>query len=78
VTRRGVAQAALLGFIVLFVLHQDLWWWDNSQRVAGLPLGLAYHVAYCGLVSLLLVLVVGPLTRDEVTAAISSEDSDPP
>jgi hypothetical protein len=77
VSRRGAALAALLGFVVLFVLHQDLWWWDDAQIVAGLPIGLSYHVAYCGLVSLLLVLIVGPLTRDHVTAG-TSEDSQVP
>ncbi|MBZ0113029.1 MAG: hypothetical protein K8J08_11240 [Thermoanaerobaculia bacterium] len=72
-SRRGAGLAALIGFVVLFVLHQDLWWWDSAQRLAGLPIGLAYHVAYCGLVSILLLLVVGPLTRDDASRSASED-----
>ena len=33
--------------IVLAVLHQDFWNWDNDHLVFGfLPVGLAYHAAY--------------------------------
>ena len=32
---------------VLFVLHQDFWWWDSRALVFGfLPVGLAYHAVY--------------------------------
>ena len=34
-------------FIVLAVLHQDFWNWDNANLVFGfMPVGLAYHAAY--------------------------------
>lgn len=34
-------------FIVLAVLHQDSWNWDNASLVFGfMPVGLAYHAAY--------------------------------
>ena len=37
----------LLVFIVLAVLHQDVWNWDNPDLVFGfMPVGLAYHAAY--------------------------------
>ena len=37
-----------LGLIALAILHQDFWWWDDATLVFGvLPIGLAYHVAYC-------------------------------
>ena len=42
-SRRAVA-AGLLG---LFLLHHDLWWWNADDRVLGLPIGLAWHVALC-------------------------------
>jgi len=31
--------------ILLAILHQDFWWWDDGQTmVAGfIPIGLAYH-----------------------------------
>ena len=34
-------------FVVLAILHQDAWNWDNSNLVLGfLPVGLAYHAGY--------------------------------
>ena len=34
-------------FLVLAVLHQDFWNWDNSKLVLGfMPVGLAYHALY--------------------------------
>lgn len=37
----------LVVFVVLAVLHQDAWNWDNGNLVFGLlPAGLAYHAAY--------------------------------
>lgn len=41
---------------VLYVLHQDLWFWrDARPLVFGfLPIGLAYHAAYCVAVALLM------------------------
>jgi hypothetical protein len=54
--------------IVLYVLHQDVWFWrDARPLVFGfLPIGLFYHVAYTLAVSLVLWLLVrhawpGPL-----------------
>ena len=46
-----------LGLFVLYLLHNDLWLWDDADLVLGLPVGLLYHVAYClaatGLMALL-------------------------
>lgn len=53
----GAAVAALL--VVLFVLHQDVWLWRDGRLVLGLPVGLAYHVAYC----LATALVLGRAVR---------------
>ena len=34
-------------FIILFFLHQDFWWWNESQLIFGfMPIGLAYHAAF--------------------------------
>ncbi|MBT3667523.1 MAG: hypothetical protein HN548_08600 [Opitutae bacterium] len=34
-------------FFVLFLLHQDFWWWDESALVFGfLPVGLAFHASF--------------------------------
>jgi len=34
-------------FGLLFLLHQDFWWWDDRSIVFGfLPIGLAWHVGF--------------------------------
>lgn len=43
---------------ILFVARQDFWLRDNATLVAGLPAGLAYHLGFCLLVSLVLGLFV--------------------
>ena len=46
-----------LAIAVMYVLHQDLWFWrDARPLVFGfLPIGLAYHAAYCLGVAVLMV-----------------------
>ena len=38
-----------IALLVFFALHQDVWFWREAQPlVLGiLPVGLAYHAAYC-------------------------------
>ena len=36
-----------LGLFVLYLLHNDLWLWDDAGLVLGLPVGVFYHIAYC-------------------------------
>ncbi len=32
---------------LLFVLHQDFWYWDDRTLLFGfLPIGLAYHIGF--------------------------------
>jgi hypothetical protein len=46
----------VLAITMLYALHQDFWWWrDARPLVLGfLPIGLAYHAAYCLAVALLM------------------------
>lgn len=56
----GLLYAALL---VLYLLHNDLWLWDDARPVFGLPMGLIYHVGFSlvtGIVLTLLVLKAWP------------------
>lgn len=40
-------RAVYFAIIVLAVLHQDFWFWDDATLVFGvLPVGLAYHALY--------------------------------
>ena len=49
----------LVVILVLYALHQDVWFWrDARPLVFGfLPVGLAYHAAYCIAVALLMWLL---------------------
>jgi hypothetical protein len=40
----------------LYLLHQDLWFWRQARPLifGFLPIGLAYHGAYCAAVALLM------------------------
>ena len=41
----GILIAVLV--VVLAVLHQDIWWWDDGTAMFGfMPTGLAYHALY--------------------------------
>ena len=45
--------------MVLAVLHQDVWNWDNADLVFGfLPVGLAYHAGYSVVAALFWAVVV--------------------
>ena len=48
----------LVALLAAFVLHQDLWFWNDARIVLGLPVGLLYHLLYCfGVSGLMFVLV---------------------
>jgi len=42
--------------VVLYLLHQDYWFWREARPLVFgfLPVGLAYHAAYCVAVALLM------------------------
>jgi hypothetical protein len=44
--------------VALYLLHNDLWLWNDPRLVFGLPAGLAYHVGFCVVTSVVLALLV--------------------
>ena len=52
---RGMVYV-LLG--ILYLLHNDLWLWNDGRLVAGLPAGLVYHVGFCAAAAGILYLLV--------------------
>ena len=52
--------SATLILAVLFVLHQDLWFWNQAAPLVfgALPIGLFYHAAYTVAISLVLGVLV--------------------
>lgn len=47
-----------LALVALYLLHNDLWLWNDSRLVLGLPAGLAYHVGFSIATSIVLTLLV--------------------
>lgn len=44
--------------VVLYLLHNDLWLWNDASLVLGLPAGLAYHIGFSIVTSIVLTLLV--------------------
>lgn len=42
----------------LILLHNDFWYWNDAQRVLGLPIGFTYHILYCAAGSVMMTLLV--------------------
>jgi hypothetical protein len=42
--------------VALYALHQDLWFWREARPLVFgfLPIGLAYHAAYCVAIAVLM------------------------
>ena len=61
-----------IGFVVLFLLHNDFWLWDNPKLTLGLPVGLIYHIGFCAAAAILMVLI----TRHAWHSHLQDEDTD--
>lgn len=46
----------IVAVVALYALHQDLWFWRIARPLVFgfLPIGLAYHAAYCVAAALLM------------------------
>ena len=66
--------------IVLIVLHQDFWFWDDATLVAGFcPIGLLYHMGIslaAGLTWILVIKYEYPNEVDTPKTNISTGDAD--
>lgn len=49
---RVVRRLAYTALPVLYVLHNDLWFWNDGSRFLGLPVGLTYHLLFSAAVVL--------------------------
>jgi hypothetical protein len=56
--RRGWAALLYGALAVLYLLHNDLWLWNDPRLWLGLPAGLVYHLGFCVAASALLGLLV--------------------
>lgn len=42
------------GLVILYLLHNDLFLWNDECLIRGIPSGLAYHLAFCVAATLLM------------------------
>lgn len=64
-SRSVVRGLVYLGLALLYLLHTDLWFWNDNRRLFGLPIGLTYHILFClAVAALMLLLVVRAWPRD--------------
>ena len=47
-----------LAIIVLYLLHNDFWLWDRPTFMLGIPIGLLYHIGFCIVTSILMMVLV--------------------
>ena len=57
-SRPRVRSLLYVALSLAFLLHNDLWLWDDARMLGGLPVGLLYHVGFCLAVALLMWLLV--------------------
>ena len=57
-SRAAVRRLLLAALLLVFVLHNDFWQWDDATPLWGLPVGLTYHIVYCLVAALLMWLLV--------------------
>ncbi len=57
-SRKTIRRLLFALLVLAFVLRNDFWQWDDPRLVAGLPVGLGYHVAFCLATALLMWLLV--------------------
>lgn len=56
--RRGPRALLYAALAALYVLHNDLWLWNDPRLILGLPVGLVYHIGFCVAVAAVLGLLV--------------------
>lgn len=72
-------RAVYLLLVVLALLHQDFWLWDNPALVFGfLPAGLAYHSLYSLVTAGALFLAVKYAWPDDAEAFAEGRSEDAP
>jgi len=67
--------ASVIGFVALFILHQDFWNWSDTTLVLGfVPIGLAYHAGFSVAAAIFWFLVSKFAWPDAIEAWADQED----
>ncbi|MXX77291.1 MAG: hypothetical protein F4210_07675 [Holophagales bacterium] len=70
---RVTAYAALPA---LYLLHNDLWFWNDPSRFLGLPVGLTYHILFSAVVVLAMWRLVRVAWPGDVLGELAGEADD--
>ncbi len=54
----GLRNTLYLVLLAFFVLHNDLWLWNDGRLLLGFPIGLTYHAIFCLATAILMALLV--------------------
>lgn len=57
-TSTRIRLVLYLLLFVLYLLHNDLWFWHDDRILLALPIGLLYHVGFCVAAALMMWLLV--------------------
>lgn len=72
----SIKNLLYLVLVILYILHNDLWFWDNPELVLGIPIGLFYHILYCFAASIMLFLLI-KYAWPEIVKEVDSGASEP-
>jgi hypothetical protein len=53
-----IQRLLYVALFILYLLHNDLWFWNDGTLVLGLPVGLFYHFGFCMVTAVVLFLLV--------------------
>lgn len=54
---KSVRWLLYAAWVVVYLLHNDLWNWHDPSLMLGLPVGLLYHIGFCFMAAGLLFLL---------------------
>ena len=56
--------------VLLYLLHNDVWYWNDPALVLGLPVGITYHLLWTLAVSLCFGMAVRYAWPDELEVEV--------
>ena len=70
-------RAVYAALMLLAILHQDVWYWDDPTLVLGfLPITLAYHLVYSIATALVWSLALKYAWPEDLESFAAANDSD--
>jgi hypothetical protein len=69
-----------LAVLVLYALHQDLWFWRSARPLVFgfIPVGLAYHAVFCLAAAVLMALLVRYAWPERLESKVEGREPTPP